>query len=185
MMISRGLICKYTAVQLLPLPTTPLLTSAEVCLPRPLFGEDLRVPWTARRSHQSIWKEINSEYSLEGLILKLRYFDHLMQRANSLEKTLMLGKIEDWRRRMTEDKMVGWHHRLNGHEFRQTLGDGDGQGSLVCCSPWGCKELDMIQQLNNNLLRPLSHKISPWNSPSHSLVPENWVPIYAGEIILA
>ena len=54
-------------------------------------------------------------------------FGHLMRRANSLEKTLMLGKIEDWRRRMTEDKMVGWHHQLNGHEFGQALGDGDGQ----------------------------------------------------------
>ena len=61
----------------------------------------MRVPWTARRSNQSILKEINHEYLLEGLILKLKlqYFGHLMQRANSLEKTLMLGKIEDRRRR--------------------------------------------------------------------------------------
>ena len=50
---------------------------------------------------------------------------------------------------MTEDKMVGWHHRLNGHEFEQALGDGEGQGSLPCCSPWGCKELGMTEQLNN------------------------------------
>ena len=57
-------------------------------------GEDLRVPWTARRSHQSILKEINHEYSLEGLMLKLQYFDHRRERASSLEKTLMLGKIE-------------------------------------------------------------------------------------------
>ena len=63
--------------------------------------EDLRVPWTARRSNQSILKEINSEYSLEGLTLKLKlqYFGHLMQRGNTLEKTLMLGKIEGKRRR--------------------------------------------------------------------------------------
>ena len=61
--------------------------------------EDLRVPWTARRSNQSILKEINPEYSLEGLMLKLQYFGHLMGRANSLEKTLMLGKIEGRRRR--------------------------------------------------------------------------------------
>ena len=60
--------------------------------------EDLRVPWTARRSNKSILKEINPQYSLEGLILKLQYFGHLMQRANSLEKTLMLGKIEGRRR---------------------------------------------------------------------------------------
>ena len=59
----------------------------------------LRVPWTARRSNQSILKEINPEYSLEGLMLKLQYFGHLMQRADSMEETLMLGKIEDGRRR--------------------------------------------------------------------------------------
>ena len=70
-------------------------------------GEDSRVPWTARRSNQSILKEISPEYSLEGLMLKLKlqYFGHLMQRTDSLEKTLMLGKIE-CRRRMTEDEMV-------------------------------------------------------------------------------
>ena len=59
----------------------------------------MRVPWSARRSNQSILKEINPEYSLEGLMLKLQYFGHLMQRADSLEKTLMLGKIESRRRR--------------------------------------------------------------------------------------
>ena len=72
----------------------------------------LRVPWTARRSNQSILKEINPEYSLEGLMLKLKlqYFGHLMQRTNSLEKTLMLGKIEGGRRRVRQDEMGGWHH---------------------------------------------------------------------------
>ena len=50
---------------------------------------------------------------------------------------------------MTEDEMVGWHHQLNGHEFEQALGDGEGQGSLACCSPWGRKELDMTERLNN------------------------------------
>ena len=50
---------------------------------------------------------------------------------------------------MTEDEMVGWHHQLNGHEFEQTMGDGKGQGSLACCSPWGCKESNMTEQLNN------------------------------------
>ena len=53
---------------------------------------------------------------------------------------------------MTEDKMVGWHHQLNGHEFEQTLGDSEGQGSLACCSPWGCKELDTTEQLNKTHL---------------------------------
>ena len=60
-----------------------------------------------------------------------------------MEKTLMLGKIEGRRRRGQQDEMVGWHHGLDGHEFEQALGIGDGQGSLACCSPWGCKELDM------------------------------------------
>ena len=79
----------------------------------------MRVPWTARRSNQSILKEISPEYSLEGLMLKLRlqYFGHLMQRADSLEKTLILGKTEGRRDEMTEDEMVGWHHQLNGHEL--------------------------------------------------------------------
>ena len=59
---------------------------------------------------------------------------------------------------MTDDEMVGWHHQLNGHEFKQTLGDGEGQGSLACCSSWGCKESDMTEQLNNNNL-PRSFKM--------------------------
>ena len=77
-----------------------------------------QVPWTARRSNQSILKEVSPEYSLEGLMLKLKlqYFGHLMRRTDSLEKTLMLGKSEGGRG-TTEDKMVGWHLRLNGHEF--------------------------------------------------------------------
>jgi len=102
----------------------------------------LRVPWTAKRSNQSILKEISSEYSLEGVMvkLKLQYFGHLLQRTDSLEKTLMLGK--DWRQKekgTTEDEVVGWHHQLNGHEFEQALGVGDGRGSLVCCRPRGHK----------------------------------------------
>ena len=80
----------------------------------------LTVPWTAGRSNRSILKEICPEYSLEGLMLKLKlqYFGHLMWRIDSLEKTLMLGKIEG--RRRTEDEMVGWYHWLNGHEFEET-----------------------------------------------------------------
>ena len=80
----------------------------------------LRVPWTARRSNQSILKEISPEYSLEGLLLKLKlqYFGHLMQRTYSFEKTLMLGKIEGRGEKWTtEDEMVGWHHQLNGDEL--------------------------------------------------------------------
>ena len=101
----------------------------------------LRVPWTVRRSNQSILKEINPEYSLEGqmLKLKLQYFGWLIQRTNSLEKTLILGKTEGRRRRGRQDEMVGWHHWIDGHEFEQGLGGGDGQGSLECSSPWDCK----------------------------------------------
>ena len=93
----------------------------------------LRVPWTARRSNNSILKEVGPEYSLEGLMLKLKlqYFGHLMRIADSLEKTLMLGKKGQEEKGMTEDEMVGWHHLLNGHEFGWTLGVGDGQGGLV------------------------------------------------------
>ena len=82
-------------------------------------GEDSRVPWTARRSNQSILKEISPGCSLEGLTLKLKlqYFGHLMRRADSLEKTLMLGGIGGKRKR-SEDEMAGWHHRLDGHEFK-------------------------------------------------------------------
>ena len=79
------------------------------------------------------------------LKLKLQYFDHLMQRAYSLERTLMLGKTEGRRRRRGQDEMVGWHHQLNGHEFEQPPGDSEGQGSLECFSPWGHKELDMTE----------------------------------------
>ena len=80
----------------------------------------LRVSWTARRSNQSILKEISLECSLEGVMLKLKvqYFGHLRQRTDSFEKTLMLGKIEgSLPEEVTEDEMVGWHHQLKGHEF--------------------------------------------------------------------
>ena len=83
------------------------------------------------------------------LKLKLQYFGHLMQRA--LEKTLMLGK--DWRQEekgTTEDEMLGWHHWLDGHEFEQAPGDGEGQGSPVCCCPWRRKESDTTERQNNS-----------------------------------
>ena len=111
------------------------------------------VPCTTRRSNQSVLKEINPEYSLEGLMMKLKFqcFGYLMQKADSLEKTLMLGKIEGRRRR-------GWQRMrwldgitdLMGHEFEQAWGYGEGQGSLVCCSPWGLKEADMTEELTNS-----------------------------------
>ena len=107
----------------------------------------LRVPWIAMRSNLSTLKEISPEYSLEGLMLKLKlqYLAHLIWGANSLEKTPMLGKIEGRRRR---DEMDGRQHRLDGHEFEWTLGVGDGQGGLACCSSWGRKELDTTERLS-------------------------------------
>ena len=124
----------------------------------------LRVPWTARKSNQSILKGINPEYSLEGLMLKLKlqYFGHLMRRADSLEKTLMLGNIEGRRRR-------GWQRKrwldglissmdMNLSKLQETVKD----GSLACSSPWGRKELDMPEQLNNNERWMIFHEV--WKS---------------------
>ena len=74
------------------------------------------------------------------LKLKLQYFSHLIQIADSFEKTLMLEKTGQMEKRAAEDEMIGWHHQLNGHEFEQALGVGDGQRGLACCSPWGGKE---------------------------------------------
>ena len=105
----------------------------------------LVVPWSARRSNQSILKEISPGCSLEGLMLKLKlqYFGHLMQRVDSLEKTLMLGGIEG-RRRGGRQRMR-W---LDGCEFEWTPGVGDRQGGLACCNSWGCKESDTTERLN-------------------------------------
>ena len=75
------------------------------------------------------------------LKLKLQYFGHLMQSTDSLVKTPMLGEIEGGRKGMTEDEMVGWHHRLDGHRFGWTPGVGDGQGGLACCSPLGSQSV--------------------------------------------
>ena len=100
----------------------------------------LRVPWTARRSNQSILKEINPAYSLERLMLKLKlqYSGRLMQRSDSLEQTLMPGKTDGGRKRGRQRmRWFGWHHRLDGHECEQTLRGREGQGSLACCTPWG------------------------------------------------
>ena len=110
-------------------------------------GEDLGIPWTARRSNRSILKKISPEYSLEGLMLKLKlqYFGHLMRRIGALEKTLMLGKIEGGRRRRRQRKR--WLDGITDsrHEFEQALGVDDG---LVCYRPWGRKELDTTERLN-------------------------------------
>ena len=100
----------------------------------------MRVSWTAR-SNQSVLKEIKPEYSLEGLMLKLQYFGHLMQRANSLEKILMLGKIEGKRRGQQRTR---WLDGItdSGYEPEKTPGNSEGQGSRACCSPRGLRESD-------------------------------------------
>ena len=105
----------------------------------------LRVPWTARRSNQSTLKEINPEYSLEGLMLKLKlqYFWPPDVKSWLTGKDPDAGK--DWWQKekgMTEDEMVGWHHWVNRHEFEQTQGDSERQGNLACCNPWVHKESD-------------------------------------------
>ena len=105
----------------------------------------LRVPWTTRRSNQSILKEISPGCSLEGMMLKLklRYFGHLMWRVDSLEKTLMLGGIGGRRRRGRQ--RMRW---LDSITSEWTPRVGDGQGSLACWDSWGCKELDTTEWLN-------------------------------------
>ena len=109
------------------------------------------VPWTARRSNQSILKEISPGCSLEGLMLKLQlqYFGHLITKSWLIWKDPDAGK--DWgqeEKGMTEDEMVRWHHWLNGHGFEWTPGVGDEQGGLACCGSWGHKESDMTEWLN-------------------------------------
>ena len=111
----------------------------------------LRVPWTARRSNSSILKEISPECSLEGLMLKLQlqYFGHRMQRTDSLEKTVMLGKTEGRRRRGRQRmRRLDGTTDSTGQEFEQAPGAGDGQGRLVYCSPWCRKELNTTEWLN-------------------------------------
>ena len=141
----------------------------------------LRVPWTARRSRQSILKGINPEYSLEGLMLrlKLQYFGHLMRRAHSLEKTLMLGKIEGrrgrGRQRMRWLDSVIDSMDMSLRKLCETVKD----GSLVFCSPWGRKESDTTSRLNNSVFSQLWEAIclnranckgaQLWSTPSASL----------------
>ena len=112
----------------------------------------LWVPWAARGSNQSVIREINQSWICIG-----------RTDAEAATPILWPPDVKNWlirkdpdagkdRRQeeteITEDEMVGWHHRLNGHEFEQAPGVGDGQGSLVCCSPWGCKESDTTERLN-------------------------------------
>ena len=116
----------------------------------------LRVTWTVRRSNQSSLKELNPEYSLDGLNAETEA--PILWPPDA--KNWVIGKDpdagKDWRQEekgRTDDKMVGWHHQLNAHAFEQTPGDTEEQGSLMCCSPWGLKELDTTEQLNSKLLQ--------------------------------
>ena len=104
--------------------------------------------------------------------LKLQYFGHLVRRADSLEKTWVLG---DWRQEekgITEDEVDGWHHWHNGHECEQSLQDSGWQGKLVCCSPWGCKESDTSERLNNNRSQEKHSQDISWslNGYDHSAI---------------
>ena len=135
------------------------LSTKELILFEKLFWRRLlRVSWTARRSNQSILKEINTEYSSQGLMLKLQYFGQQMRRDPGKDPDP--GK--DWRQEETvvaEGEMVRRHHQFNGHEFERTLGDGEGQGSPACYSPWDCRvRHDLVtdqQQTTLNFKIPL------------------------------
>ena len=138
------------------------LSAEELMLLNCGVGEDCWVPWTARRSNQSILREINPEYSLEGLMLKLKlhYFGHLIRRANSLEKTQTLGKIEGRKRR--RQQTTRWLDGITDSmdmSFEQAPGESEGEGNLMCCSQWGRKESDTTEQLNNSNVPPLSHQL--------------------------
>ena len=99
----------------------------------------------SRGSNQSILKEISPEYSLEGLMLRLKLWCAAL---TNWKRPWYWEGLKEEEKGTTEDEMVGWHHWLDGHEFEQAPGVGDGQGSLMCCTPWDCKELDMTEQLN-------------------------------------
>ena len=120
----------------------------------------LRVPWTARRSNQSILREVCSEYSLEVLMLKLKLWPPDAKNW-LIRKDSDAGK--DWRQEekgTTEDEMVGRHHRFNGHEFEQAQRDSEGRWILTCFSPGGYKESDTTEQLNNNPLTSLKSSLA-------------------------
>ena len=112
----------------------------------------LKVPWTARKSNQSILRKINPEHSLKGLMLEAETRIFWSPDDNSW----LIGKVpdaqKDWgqKKRVLENKMDGWHCQFDGHELGKTLGDGEGQKALACCSPWGRKESDATGRLNKN-----------------------------------
>ena len=128
-----------------------MLSTEELMLLNRGVGGVLRVPWTAKRSNQSILKETSPEYSLERTDAETEtpILWPLEVKKWLTGKGPEAGKDGKWEEKgTTEDEMVGWHHQLSGHKFESTPGIGDGQGSLECCSPWGCKESDTTEQLN-------------------------------------
>ena len=142
----------------------------------------LRVPWIAKRSNQSILKETSPECSLEGLMLKL---GKKKKSSNTLatwcEELTYWKRLWCWERLRAggegndKDKMVGWHHWLNGHGFGWTLGVGDGQGGLACCGSWGCKESDTTERLNwteMNNLRTSFFCVCPFDFLKLSFLPQ-------------
>ena len=140
------------------------LSAKELMLLNCGVGWRSRVPWTARRSNQSILREITPGCSFERMLLKLKlqYFSHLMERVDSLEKTLMLGGIGG-RRSRVDRGWDGWMaQRLNGHEFGWTPGVGEGQGGLVCCNSWVRKESDKNERLLWTELNYLTIIIKWW-----------------------
>ena len=118
----------------------------------------LRVPWTARISNQSIPKKINPEYSLQGLMLNWssNTLTTLHKELTHWKRPWCWERLRAGEKRVTEDEIVAWHHRLNGHEFEQTPGESEGQGSLVCCSPWDAKS----QKLLNNWITVYARHLS-------------------------
>ena len=131
------------------------------------WGRFLKVPWTARKSNQSILKEMNSEIFTGRTDAEAKA---PILWPPDVKSWLIRKDPDEWKdsrqKWMTEEKMVEWHNWLNGHEFEQFLGDGEGQGGLASCSPWGHKELDMAEWLNNNKCTTLCHEIwqSGWNN---------------------
>ena len=114
----------------------------------------LRVPWTGRRSNQSVLQEISAEYSMHRKdwcwSWNSNTLGSLCEELNHWKRPWCWERLKAGEKGKTEDEVVGWHHWLNGHESEQALGDGGGQGSLACCSPWGHKESDMTEWLSNN-----------------------------------
>ena len=137
-----------------------------------------RVPWTARRSNQSILKEISPGISLEGMMLKLKlqHFGHLMRRVDSLEDSDAGRNWGQEEKGTTEDEMAGWHHWVYGHESEWTPGIGDGQGGLVCCHSWGRKESDTTEQLNWTELK--ENVSSSYICTYHAHLPVYILPVY-------